>query len=107
MAVRLTALRACRPLSPRKNPGTHFRQRLSQLHVRRSAERIRSTEKSSDIIGVRIRDLPACTIMFQPTTLPRSPRQLCYITIILSLVLYGCETQSFILEEERRLCTRG
>jgi hypothetical protein len=33
--------------------------------------RIRSIEKSSDIIGNRTRDLPAFGIVPQPTTLPR------------------------------------
>jgi hypothetical protein len=39
-----------------------------------SRGRIRSIEKSSDLIGNRTRDLPACSIMPQPTTLPRAPR---------------------------------
>jgi hypothetical protein len=35
------------------------------------AGRIRSIEKSSDLIGARTRNLPACSIVPQPTTLPR------------------------------------
>jgi hypothetical protein len=31
-------------------------------------------EKSNDLIGNRTRDLPACSILPQPTTLPRAPR---------------------------------
>jgi hypothetical protein len=34
------------------------------------AGRIRSIEKSSDLIGTRTRDLPACSIVPQPTMLP-------------------------------------
>jgi hypothetical protein len=33
--------------------------------------RIKSTEKSNDLIGNRTRDLPACRMVPQPTTLPR------------------------------------
>jgi hypothetical protein len=36
--------------------------------------RIRSIEKSSDLIGHRNRDLPACSIVLHPTTLPRAPK---------------------------------
>jgi hypothetical protein len=35
------------------------------------AGRIRSIEKSNDLIGNRICDLPACSVVPQPTTLPR------------------------------------
>jgi hypothetical protein len=38
-----------------------------------AAGRIRSIEKSNDLIGTRTRDLPACSIEHQPTTLPRAP----------------------------------
>jgi hypothetical protein len=37
------------------------------------ATRIRSIEKSNDLIGIRSRDLPAFRIVPQPTTLPRVP----------------------------------
>jgi hypothetical protein len=36
------------------------------------AGRIRSIEKSNDLIGIRTRDLPACSIVPQPVTLPRA-----------------------------------
>jgi hypothetical protein len=39
----------------------------------RAAGRIRSIEKFNDLIGSRTRDLPACSIVPQPTTLPRAP----------------------------------
>jgi hypothetical protein len=34
---------------------------------------IRSIEKYNDLIGIQTRDLPACSIVPQPTTLPRAP----------------------------------
>jgi hypothetical protein len=37
-------------------------------------EWVRSIEKSNDLIGIRIRDLPACSIVPQPTTLPCASR---------------------------------
>jgi hypothetical protein len=42
---------------------------------------ITSIEKCSDLIGNRTHDLPACSIVPQPTTLPRAPL---YFTWILS-----------------------
>jgi hypothetical protein len=33
-----------------------------------------SIEKSIDLIGIRTRDLPACSIVPQPTMLPRAPQ---------------------------------
>jgi hypothetical protein len=35
--------------------------------------RIRSIEKSNDLIGNRTRDIPACSRVPQPTSLPRTP----------------------------------
>jgi hypothetical protein len=66
--VWLSALRAGRPLHPRKIPGTHFCQRLSRPQEHSAAGRIRSIEESNDI-GNRTRDLPACDIVTEPTTL--------------------------------------
>jgi hypothetical protein len=71
MAVRMSALRAGRPLPPRKIPGTHFCYKLSRPQGHSAAGRIRSTENSNDFIWNRTRDLPACSIVSQPTTLPR------------------------------------
>jgi hypothetical protein len=71
MAVRLSALRAGRPpITPRKIPGTHFSQRPSRLQGHSTAARIRSIEKSSDLIGNRTRGIPSCNIVPQPTTPP-------------------------------------
>jgi hypothetical protein len=45
------------------------------------AGRVRSIEKSNDFIGIQTCDLPACSIVAQPTILPRVPDILrCEIT---------------------------
>jgi hypothetical protein len=63
-----------RPIfTPRKIPGTHLCYRLSRPRGHSTAGRTRPIEKSNDI-GNRTRDLPACSIVPQPTTLPRAPR---------------------------------
>jgi hypothetical protein len=36
---------------------------------------MRSTKNYNDLIGNRIPDLPACSIVPQPTTLPRTPKE--------------------------------
>jgi hypothetical protein len=73
MAVRLSALRAGRPLPPRKIPGTHLYEWLSRPQGHSAAGIIMPIEKSSDLIGNRTRHLPACSIVPQPPTLPRAP----------------------------------
>jgi hypothetical protein len=55
--------------TPRKISGTHFSQKLSRPQGHSAAGRIRPTEKSNDLIGNRTRDLPACSIVPQATTL--------------------------------------
>jgi hypothetical protein len=59
--------------TPRKIPGIQFCYRLSLLQGHSAAGRIRSTEKSHNLIGNRTRDLTACSIMSQSTVLPRAP----------------------------------
>jgi hypothetical protein len=73
MSVKLSALSAGRPLLPgrflvlnyvrgRVDPSAIVRlQGLGQLGNR------------FDLIGTRTRDLPACSVVLQPTTLPRAP----------------------------------
>jgi hypothetical protein len=80
-----------------------------------AAARIRPIENSSDLIENQTRVLPACSIVRQPTTLPHSPTKTLYLlnlihlkvkmyrTLILPVLLYGCETWSPTLREERRL----
>jgi hypothetical protein len=63
MAVRIRALFSGRFL---------LCQRLNRPQNHRVAGRIRSIEKSGDLIGNRNRDLPTCSIVPQLTMLPRS-----------------------------------
>jgi hypothetical protein len=72
-AVKLSALGAGRCLPPRKIPGTNFFWRLSRPRGHSANGRIKSIEKSKDLTGNRTRDLPACRLVSQPTTLPRAP----------------------------------
>jgi hypothetical protein len=44
-------------------------------------------KKSNDQIGIQTRNLPACSIVSQPTTLPHAPTQLLYQFIIHILVV--------------------
>jgi hypothetical protein len=68
MAVRLSALRAGRPL-PQAESWCSFL--LEAESSPGTAERIKTIAKSNDLIENRTRDLPACSIVPQPTTLPR------------------------------------
>jgi hypothetical protein len=56
---------------PRKIHGTHFCYRLSILQGNSAAGRIDTIEKSIDLIGNLTWNLPACSIIPQPTQLPR------------------------------------
>jgi hypothetical protein len=74
MAVMLSVLRAGRPLPP--PPGRflvlNFVRGWVRPQVHKAAGRIRSNEKIY-LIGTRTRNLLACSIVPQPTTLPRAP----------------------------------
>jgi hypothetical protein len=70
MTVRLSALYAGCPLPPRKIPGTHFSQRLSRPQGHSGTGRIRKIE-NIHLTGTRTHDLPTCSIVPQPTMLPR------------------------------------
>jgi hypothetical protein len=76
--VRLSVIRAGHRLVPRKIRGTHFFHMLSQSQGHSAAGRFRSIEKSSDLVGNRTHDLPACSIVPQPTTLLLSFVRSCY-----------------------------
>jgi hypothetical protein len=54
-------------------PGTHFCWRLSRSEGHSAAGRASSIEKSNDLIVNQNSDLLACSILRQPTTLPRTP----------------------------------
>jgi hypothetical protein len=59
--------------TPRKIPGIHFCHRLSQPQGHSAAGRIRSIEEPNDLIGNETHDLPACSIVPQPTMLLHAP----------------------------------
>jgi hypothetical protein len=70
------------------------------------AGRIRSIEKSSDLIGIRIRDLPACSIVLQPTMLPHAPNSSEYlycaeIGLICSWLKSRAKSMRFVVNDER------
>jgi hypothetical protein len=63
----------CRPpFNPRNYPGTHFCRRLRRPQGHSTAGRMRSIEKYNGLVGNRTRDLPACSVVPQPTTLPHA-----------------------------------
>jgi hypothetical protein len=76
MEVRLSALRAGRPLPPGKFLVLISVTDLVDPHGHSAAGSIRSLEKSSDLIGNRTCDYPACSILPQPITLPGATRVL-------------------------------
>jgi hypothetical protein len=69
MAVRFSALHAGRPLPPGRFLVLISVKRLSLPQGHSATGRIRSTGKKIHLIGTRTRDLPACSIVPQPTTL--------------------------------------
>jgi hypothetical protein len=71
MAVRLLALSVGRPLPIGRFLVTHFCERLSRLHGHSTTGRIRYII-NIHLTGILTRDLPAYSIVPQPTTLPRA-----------------------------------
>jgi hypothetical protein len=67
------------PFTPRRIPVTHFCYRLSRPQGHSAAGRIRSTEKSNDLIRNRSCDLLACSIVPQPTMLLCVPTNTSYL----------------------------
>jgi hypothetical protein len=74
MAVRLPTLHASRPLPPRRFLELICVKRLHRPQCHSAAGRIRSVEKASGI-GSRTHDLPACSIVPQPTMLLCDPNK--------------------------------
>jgi hypothetical protein len=60
------------PLLPGHIPGAHLCDRLSRSQRHKAARRIMPMKHSSDTIGNRTRDNPACRGMPQPSALPRA-----------------------------------
>jgi hypothetical protein len=71
------------PFTLKKIPGTHFCERLSRPQDHSAVGRIKSTEKSNDLIGNRTGTLLACSIVPQPTTLPHAPSILSIVSSII------------------------
>jgi hypothetical protein len=78
MAVRST-LRAGCPLPPGRFLVLISVKRLSRPQGHYAAGRIRAFEKSNDLIGNRASDFPACSVVPQPTTLPRASNMYLFI----------------------------
>jgi hypothetical protein len=73
MAVRLSALLTDHHLPPGRFLALISVRDLGRPQGHSAAEKIRSTGKSSELIGNRTRDLPGCGIMPQLTTLSHAP----------------------------------
>jgi hypothetical protein len=58
-------------LPPGRIPGTHFWYRLSRPQGHNATGRVKSLKNYSDSIANRIRDLPVCSAVPQPTAPPR------------------------------------
>jgi hypothetical protein len=62
-------------LYPQEDPWYSFLLEASRPQGHSAAGRVRSTEKANDLIGNRTHDFPACSIVPEPTTLPRAPHE--------------------------------
>jgi hypothetical protein len=67
----LSALRNGHLYPPGNTPSTHFGYRLSRPQGHSATGTIMSMKNSSDTIGNRTHDLPACRAVPQPTAPPR------------------------------------
>jgi hypothetical protein len=84
-----------------------------QFHT--PAGRIRSIKKSSDLIGNWTRDLPACRIVPEPTTLPRevlmvlTTRSTIFWNVILCSLfeVYKCSGKTYCLHCHSACCLPG
>jgi hypothetical protein len=61
--VKIVSLTSRPPFTRRKISGTHFFYKLSRPQGYNACVRIRSVEESDDLIGNRIRDFPACSMV--------------------------------------------
>jgi hypothetical protein len=69
------------PFASKNIPGTHVCQKLSRPQGHSAAGRIGQLKKKSNyLIGTWTRDLPACSIVPQPTKLPCAPEICIYFT---------------------------
>ena len=71
-APRIQALRTGHMYPPGNVSGTHFCQRLSRTQGHMRLQGLKR-KNSSETIGNRTRDLPACSAVPQPTAPPHAP----------------------------------
>jgi hypothetical protein len=62
------------PFTPQEDSWYSFLLEAESTQGHSAAGRIRSIDKSNDLIENRTRYLPACISVPEPTTLPRAPR---------------------------------
>jgi hypothetical protein len=111
MAVRLSALSACRPLPPGRFPVLISVRGWVDPRAILQLEGLGKLKKSNDI-GTRTRDLPACSIVPQPTTLPRVWKIKCpcilhvcgCLRTLLHLICMNRRPQTFVMKYK---CTTG
>jgi hypothetical protein len=60
------------------------------------AGRVRSIEKSIDLIGNRACNVPACSVMIQPTILPHAPQTNSALEEVKRAVLHHCVLLAFV-----------
>jgi hypothetical protein len=107
IVVRLPASRTCSALLPQtffSVSGTHFYQRLSKPKSLVRLEALGKLKTVNDLIGSRTRDLPACSIVPQPTTLPRDLSNVNQ-SVFKSLYQYESEVNSQLLTQLTQLLT--
>jgi hypothetical protein len=73
VAITLSAVHGGRPFTLDRSPGTHFFNGYMKPGVIARLEELGTLRTFSYLTGFRARDLPACSIMPQPSTLPRAP----------------------------------
>jgi hypothetical protein len=73
MAVRLSAPYAPADLYPQEDSWYSFLSEAESTPGDTAGGRIRSIEKSNDLVGNRTRELQTCSVVPQPITLPRVP----------------------------------
>jgi hypothetical protein len=87
--------------------GTHFCYRLNQPQGHSAAGRM-SMKKSNDNIQNRTRDLPTCSAVRQPTTLPRAPckclsiSNTVYLLLIRVLTCISAISHNILLPKNRK-----
>jgi hypothetical protein len=84
--------------TPRKIPGTHLWYRLCRAQDHNATGRIGSIEKFYNLIGNRIADLPACSIVHQPSTLPGAPKSYPYVCLSPCSIV-SCNADTFVQAE--------